>query len=113
MGLTRCSGWNLDRCPRPLPTLCIYVAPRSSMSRLSLVCLKSYPGVLLVHNSQDQIKRHAQELKKHTYTLMLTPRVTTLVTRILEEEGVLGEVTLTALNLQFIPLAEDVISLEY
>lgn len=46
------------------------------------------------------------------YTLILTPRVSTLVTRILEEEGVLGEVTLTALNLQFIPLAEDVISLE-
>ena len=46
------------------------------------------------------------------YTLILTPRVSTLVTRILEEEGVLGEVTLTALNLQFISLAEDVISLE-
>jgi hypothetical protein len=65
-----------------------------------------------VHDLQDQIKRHAQEAKKHMYTLILTPRVSTLVTRILEEEGVLGEVTLTALNLQFIPLAEDVISLE-
>ena len=65
-----------------------------------------------VHDLQDQIKRHVQEAKKHMYTLILTPRVSTLVTRILEEEGVLGEVTLTALNLQFIPLAEDVISLE-
>jgi hypothetical protein len=35
------------------------------------------------------------------------------VTRILEEEGVLGDVTISSYNLQFIPLAEDVISLEY
>jgi hypothetical protein len=35
-----------------------------------------------------------------------------LAKRILEEEGVLGEVTLAAYNLQFIPLADDVISLE-
>jgi hypothetical protein len=30
----------------------------------------------------------------------------------LEEEGVLGDVTISPYNLQFIPLAEDVISLE-
>jgi len=35
-----------------------------------------------------------------------------LVSRILEEEGVLGEVTISVYNLQFIPLADDVISLE-
>jgi hypothetical protein len=35
-----------------------------------------------------------------------------LVTQILEEEGVLGDITIAAYNLQFIPLAEDVISLE-
>lgn len=40
------------------------------------------------------------------------PRISTLVTRILEEEGVLGEVTISAYNLQLIPLAEDVVSLE-
>jgi hypothetical protein len=31
----------------------------------------------------------------------------------LEEEGVLGEITISSYNLQFIPLAEDVISLEH
>lgn len=72
-----------------------------------------FRSLILVHNLQDQIKRHAKEAKKHTYTLLLIPRVSTLVSRILEEEGVLGEVTLAAFNLQFIPLAEDVISLEY
>jgi hypothetical protein len=34
------------------------------------------------------------------------------VSRVLEEEGVLGEVTLSTYSLQFIPLADDVISLE-
>jgi hypothetical protein len=60
----------------------------------------------------DQVKRSAQQSQRHSYTLLLVPRVSTLVTRILEEEGVLGDVTLSAYNLQFIPLAEDVISLE-
>lgn len=53
------------------------------------------------------------ESKKHIYTLLLVPRVSTLVSRILEEEGVLGDVSISAYNLQFIPLADDVISLEY
>ena len=44
--------------------------------------------------------------------MLLVPRVSTLVSQILEEEGVLGEVTISAYNLQFIPIAEDVVSLE-
>ncbi|KAF9650341.1 Sec1-like protein [Thelephora ganbajun] len=60
----------------------------------------------------DQIKRHAKESQKHIYTLILIPRVSTLVNRILEEEGVLGEINISSYNLQFIPLAEDVVSLE-
>ena len=63
--------------------------------------------------NQDHIKRHAKELRKHNYTLLLVPRTSTLVSRILEEEGVLGEVTISSYNLQFIPIAEDVISLEH
>ncbi|THH33141.1 hypothetical protein EUX98_g1037 [Antrodiella citrinella] len=60
----------------------------------------------------DQIKRHGRESQKHNYTLLLVPRTSTLVSRILEEEGVLGDVTISSYNLQFIPLAEDVLSLE-
>lgn len=60
----------------------------------------------------DHIKRHARESQRHTYTLFLVPRNSALVTQILEEEGVLGDVTISSYNLQFIPLAEDVISLE-
>ena len=60
----------------------------------------------------DHIKRHAKESKKHNYTMFLVPRVSTLVSQMLEEEGVLGDVIISAYNLQFIPLADDVISLE-
>ena len=67
---------------------------------------------LLIVSEVDQVKRHAKESQKHAYTLILIPRVSTLVTRILEEEGVLGEVNISSYNLQFIPLAEDVVSLE-
>ncbi|KAI0095231.1 Sec1-like protein [Irpex rosettiformis] len=71
------------------------------------------PKIGYVKTIADQIKRHARESQRHTYTLFLVPRASTLVTRILEEEGVLGDVTLATYNLQFIPIADDVISLEH
>jgi vacuolar protein sorting-associated protein 33A len=61
----------------------------------------------------EQIKMHSAEGQKHVYNLILTPRTSTLASRILEEEGVLGEVTISSYNLQFIPLEEDVLSLEH
>ncbi|KAI0347981.1 Sec1-like protein [Trametopsis cervina] len=71
------------------------------------------PKIKYIKIIADQIKRHAREAQRHTYTLFLVPRTSTLVTRILEEEGVLGDVTIAAYNLQFIPIADDVISLEH
>jgi vacuolar protein sorting-associated protein 33A len=67
---------------------------------------------LYVENPKDQIKRHGKEAQKYVYTLLLVPRTSTLVTQILEEHGVLGDVTITSYNLQFVPIADDVISLE-
>jgi hypothetical protein len=61
---------------------------------------------------EDHIKQHAKESRKFIYTILLVPRVSTLISQILEEEGVLGDVTVSSYNLQFIPLASDVISLE-
>jgi hypothetical protein len=63
--------------------------------------------------SQGHIKRHAKESSKHNYTLLLVPRLSSLVSRLLEEEGVLGDITISAYNLQFLPIADDVLSLEY
>ncbi|KAJ7174275.1 Sec1-like protein [Mycena filopes] len=70
------------------------------------------PMIKYVKIIADQIKRHAKESQQHTYTLLLVPRISTLVSRILEEEGVLGDVRISSYNLQFIPIADDVISLE-
>ncbi|KAL4070498.1 Sec1-like protein [Scleroderma citrinum] len=70
------------------------------------------PLIKYVKIIADQIKKHAKESLKHRYTLLLVPRTSTLVSRILEEEGVLGDVSISSYNLQFIPIAEDVISLE-
>ncbi|KAI9454833.1 Sec1-like protein [Russula earlei] len=70
------------------------------------------PRITWVKIIADQIKRHSAESQKHTYTLLLVPRTSTLITRVLEEEGVLGDVTISSYNLQFIPIADDVVSLE-
>ncbi|KIY73514.1 Sec1-like protein [Cylindrobasidium torrendii FP15055 ss-10] len=71
------------------------------------------PLIKYVKIIADQIKRHAQQSPRHTYTLLLVPRVSALVKSVLEEEGVLGDVTLIPYNLQFIPVDEDVVSLEH
>ncbi|KAJ8518791.1 hypothetical protein ONZ45_g4174 [Pleurotus djamor] len=70
------------------------------------------PTITNVKVIAGHVKRHSRESQKYTYTIFFVPRVSTLVTRILEEEGVLGDVVVSTYNLQFIPLAEDVVSLE-
>ncbi|KAK7049665.1 Vacuolar protein-sorting-associated protein 33 [Paramarasmius palmivorus] len=71
------------------------------------------PMIKYVKIIADHIKRHAKESLRYNYTILLVPRTSSLVSRLLEEEGVLGDVTISSYNLQFIPLADDVISLEY
>ncbi|KAG2155689.1 Sec1-like protein [Suillus clintonianus] len=70
------------------------------------------PLIKYVKIIADQVKAHIRESQKHRYTLFLVPRISTLVSRILEEEGILGDITISSYNLQFIPIADDVISLE-
>ncbi|KJA28481.1 hypothetical protein HYPSUDRAFT_62119 [Hypholoma sublateritium FD-334 SS-4] len=82
----------------------------SSTPNIVYICR---PRISYVKIIADHIKRHAKESRKHNYTILLVPRISTLVSRILEEEGVLGDVTIASYNLQFIPIAEDVISLEH
>lgn len=66
----------------------------------------------LLNCSSDQVKRHVADGKKHTYSLFLVPRVSTLVSQILEEEGVLGDISISSYELQLIPIADDVVSME-
>lgn len=72
-----------------------------------------WPLPSILRTKLAQIKQHAAAGEKHVYTLILTPRTSTLVNQILEEEGVLGEITISSYNLQFIPLEEDLLSLEH
>ncbi|KAF9531871.1 ATP binding protein [Crepidotus variabilis] len=84
----------------------------SSTTNIVYLCRPRIKHVKTIAD-KDHIKRHAKESRKYVYTLLLVPRVSTLVSRILEEEGVLGDVTISSYNLQFIPVADDVISLEH
>lgn len=68
---------------------------------------------LIYFRRKDQIKLLNAGPTPHTYTLLLVPRRTILCDRILEEEGVLGEVNISSYKLEFIPLEEDLISLEW
>ncbi|CAA7268102.1 unnamed protein product [Cyclocybe aegerita] len=82
----------------------------SSTTNIVYLCRPRIKHVKII---ADHIKRHGKESRQYNYTLLLVPRVSTLVSRILEEEGVLGDVTISSYNLQFIPIADDVISLEH
>lgn len=46
------------------------------------------------------------------YTVLLVPRVTELCRRVLEDEGVVGDITLAEFKLELIPIENDVLSLE-
>ncbi|KAH8835626.1 ATP binding protein [Flagelloscypha sp. PMI_526] len=81
----------------------------SSVSNIVYLCRPTIKHAMIV---ADQIKRHLKDSQQHIYTLLLVPRVSTVVSQILEDEGVLGEVRIEAYDLQFIPLADDVLSLE-
>ena len=60
----------------------------------------------------DQIKRlqHSSSIE-HEFSVIWVPRRTLVSNKILEEAGVLGDVSVEALPLHFIPLEEDVLSL--
>ncbi|KAF8079084.1 Sec1-like protein [Lyophyllum atratum] len=90
-----------------------WLEPGSLSSTTASIVYLCRPMIKYVKIIAAHIKQHAKESRKHTYTLLLVPRISTLVTQILEEEGVLGDVTISSYNLQFIPLADDVISLEH
>ena len=62
--------------------------------------------------SLDQIKQANTSSTSHSYNVILVPRRTVLCDRILEEEGVLGEVNISSYKLEFIPLEDDLVSLE-
>jgi hypothetical protein len=60
----------------------------------------------------DHIKYHQQQRQKLEYFVCMVPRKTLVCERVLEEEGVYGEVQLGEFDLDFIPFEDDLLSLE-
>jgi vacuolar protein sorting-associated protein 33A len=61
----------------------------------------------------DQIKRLQKEgSTEHEITIIWVPRRTLVSNKILEDEGVLGDVNIAELPLFFLPLENDLLSLE-
>ncbi|KAH8817722.1 ATP binding protein [Flagelloscypha sp. PMI_526] len=81
----------------------------SSVSNVVYLCQATIRNANI---AADQIKRQLKDPEQHIYTLLLVPRLSTVVSKILEDEGILGEVRIEGYDLQFIPLADDVLSLE-
>jgi len=64
-------------------------------------------------NVQDQIKRIQRESQiDHEFSIFWVPRRTLVCDKILEDQGVLGDVGVAEFALYFIPLERDVLSLE-
>ena len=62
---------------------------------------------------QDQIKRIQRESQiEHEFHIFWVPRRTLVGDKILEDQGVLGDVSVAEFALYFIPLEKDVLSLE-
>jgi hypothetical protein len=61
----------------------------------------------------EQIKRirHDSQIE-HEFSIFWVPRRTTISDQLLEEAGVLGEASVSEWPLFFVPLADDVLSLE-
>ena len=49
---------------------------------------------------------------EHEFSVLLSPRRTLVCNKIFEDEGVLGDVTISEFPLYFVPLEQDVLSLE-
>jgi hypothetical protein len=61
----------------------------------------------------DQIKRLRRDSQiEHEFSIFWVPRRTLVSDQLLEEAGVLGEASVSEWPLFFVPLADDVLSLE-
>ncbi|KAI8809867.1 vacuolar protein sorting-associated protein 33A [Cladochytrium replicatum] len=72
------------------------------------------PKIHLMKRIAEHIRAHQQgpNPTKIEYSVFFVPRRTMVCERVLEEEGVYGEVTLGEFHLDLVPLDEDVVSME-
>lgn len=68
---------------------------------------------LCANISQEQIKKLQQSSSiEHEFSVFIVPRRTLVCNKILEDAGVLGDVSVEEFPLYLIPLEQDVLSLE-
>ncbi|KAK4897808.1 Vacuolar protein-sorting-associated protein 33 [Elasticomyces elasticus] len=82
-------------------------------SQRNIVFLARGENARVVRTVAEQIRLVRSESKiDHDFTVIWVPRRTLVSNLVLEEHGVLGEANITELDLQFVPLEPDVLSLE-
>ncbi|KAI8908166.1 Sec1-like protein [Powellomyces hirtus] len=70
------------------------------------------PKLLYMKWIAAHIQANTQLGQRRTYSLFFVPRRTLICERVLEEEGVYGELTIGEFHLDLIPLEDDLLSLE-
>ncbi|KAK5124209.1 hypothetical protein LTR85_001912 [Meristemomyces frigidus] len=82
-------------------------------SQRNIIFLVRGENAKKVRTVAEQIRLVRSESKiDHDFTIIWVPRRTLVSNLILEEHGVLGEANITELNLHFLPLENDLLSLE-
>ncbi|KAJ1914133.1 Vacuolar protein-sorting-associated protein 33 [Tieghemiomyces parasiticus] len=72
----------------------------------------SRPEVTHMQWIADHVREAARAQRPHEFTLYFSPRRTLVCDRILEEQGVLGDLTIGEYHLDLVPLEDDLASLE-
>ena len=70
------------------------------------------PRVEYMKHIADHIHWHAQDNQRKHYAVFFVPRKSMIAERILEEEGVYGDITVHSFSMDLIPFDDDLLSLE-
>ena len=86
---------------------------KSMIYSVPLILYRSNVIITCLHTTIEQIKKLRQSSSiEHEFSIFVVPRRTLVCNKILEDAGVLGDVSVEEFPLYFIPLEQDVLSLE-
>ncbi|EGC32075.1 hypothetical protein DICPUDRAFT_155993 [Dictyostelium purpureum] len=70
------------------------------------------PNIKYMYWITEHVRQHQSENLRKEYSIVFVPRATILCSRVLEEEGVMGNFVIHEFPLDIVPFDEDVLSLE-
>ena len=80
---------------------------------VSLIATWSHRHHYVLTASVEQVKRLQKDSSiEHEFSIFVVPRRTLVCNKILEDAGVLGDVSVEEFSLYFMPLEQDLLSLE-